>query len=180
MDARPWRPVLECDAMTSNAKAPEPVARAFRLALGRFVTGVTVVTAVTADGRSVGMTVNSFNSVSLDPPLILWSIDRAGSLYQAFVHAERFAVNVLGADQIELARRFAGAPAERFDGVAVDRGIGGVPLLKGCIACFECSTRHRYSGGDHLILVGEVERFAQKPGQELLYFGGQYGIASAL
>lgn len=166
--------------MTSKMKPQDSVARAFRLALGRFVTGITVVTTVSADGRHIGMTVNSFNSVSLDPPLILWSIDRAGSLYEAFVHADRFAVNVLGADQIDLARRFAGAPAERFEGVAIEHGLGGVPLLKGCIACFECSTRHRYSGGDHLILVGEVERFEQNPGQELLYFGGQYGVASAL
>jgi flavin reductase (DIM6/NTAB) family NADH-FMN oxidoreductase RutF len=166
--------------MTSNLKPPDSLARAFRLALGRFVTGITVVTTVAADGRDIGMTVNSFNSVSLDPPLILWSIDRAGSMYDAFAKAERFAVNVLGADQKELARRFAGLPAERFDGVAIDRGIGGVPLLQGCIACFECSTRHRYSGGDHLILVGAVERFAQSPGQELLYFGGQYGVAQAL
>ena len=166
--------------MTTNTTAPEPVARAFRLALGRFVTGVTVVTALASDKRGVGMTVNSFNSVSLDPPLVLWSIDRNGSLYDAFAEAERFAVNVLGAGQIDLARRFAGVPAERFDGVEVDHGIGGVPLLKGCIACFECITRHRHSGGDHLILVGEVERFAQRPGQELLYFGGQYGVAEAI
>jgi len=154
--------------------------RAFRLCLGRFVTGVTVITALAPDGRPVGLTVNSFNSVSLEPPLVLWSIDRRGSFYAAFAQAERFAVNVLGADQKELSRQFAGTPEDRFDGVAVAPGIGGVPLLKGCIAWFECTTRHRYDGGDHLILVGAVDRFEQRPGQELLYFGGQYGIASAI
>jgi len=161
--------------------APPPLdRRAFRLALGRFVTGVTVVTALSADGQKVGLTVNSFNSVSLDPPLILWSIDRRGSFYQAFAVAPRFAVNVLCADQMALARRFSGVPAERFDGVATLAGIDGTPLLPGCIAWFECRTRDRFDGGDHLILVGEVERFAQRPGQELLYFGGQYGVATPL
>lgn len=160
---------------------PAPVdTRAFRLCLGRFVTGVTVITALARDGRPVGLTVNSFNSVSLEPPLVLWSIDRRGTFYAAFAEAGRFAVNVLGAEQKDLSRRFAGVPDDRFDGVEIEPGQGGVPLLKGCIAWFECRTRHRYDGGDHLILVGEVDRFEQRPGQELLYFAGQYGTAAAL
>jgi flavin reductase (DIM6/NTAB) family NADH-FMN oxidoreductase RutF len=167
--------------MDQHAPAPAPVDRlSFRAALGRFVTGVTVVTALDGAGRPVGLTVNSFNSVSLDPPLILWSIDRRGSFFDAFAQAPRFAVNVLSVAQKELARRFAGNPAERFDGVACEPGLAGIPLIPDCIAWFECSTRQRVDGGDHLILVGLVERFAQSPGQELLYFGGSYGAAQAL
>ena len=163
------------------APDPKPINRsALRQVLGRFVTGVTVVTALDKGGAPVGLTVNSFNSVSLDPPLILWSIDRRGSFYQAFAEAERFAVNVLGAGQRELAKKFAGAPLGRFDGVAFDDGVAGIPLLKDCIAWFECRTRTRVDGGDHLILVGEVEKFAQNPGQELLFFAGQYGVATTL
>ncbi len=161
--------------------APAPLdQRGFRAALGRFVTGVTVVTALDRAGGPAGLTVNSFNSVSLDPPLILWSIDRRGSFFDCFARCDRFAVNVLSVGQKELAARFAGAPASRFEGVAAAPGIGGIPLLKDCIAWFECSTRQRFDGGDHLILIGLVERFAQAPGQELLYFGGDYGAATAL
>lgn len=138
------------------------------------------MTALDLVGKPVGLTVNSFNSVSLDPPLILWSIDRRGSFFDCFARCDRFAVNVLGVGQKDLASRFAGAPAHRFDGVAADPGIGGIPLLKDCIAWFECRTRERFDGGDHLILIGLVERFAQSPGQELLYFGGSYGAATAL
>lgn len=154
--------------------------RGFRAALGRFVTGVTVVTALNEAGKPVGITVNSFNSVSLDPPLILWSIDRRGTFFDCFALCDRFAVNVLSVGQKELAARFAGAPLSRFDGVDSDPGIDGIPLLKNCIAWFECRTRERFDGGDHLILIGLVERFAQAPGQELLYFGGNYGAATAL
>jgi flavin reductase (DIM6/NTAB) family NADH-FMN oxidoreductase RutF len=168
-------------AMNEHVPAPRPVDRlGFRAALGRFVTGVTVVTALDAAGKPVGLTVNSFNSVSLDPPLVLWSIDRRGSFFDAFAQAPRFAVNVLGVAQKELARRFAGNPAGRFDGVACEPGLAGIPLIADCIAWFECSTRQRVDGGDHLILVGLVERFAQGPGQELLYFAGTYGAARPL
>ena len=168
--------------MTPPRKAvpPDFSAREFRASLGMFATGVTIVTARTAAGELVGLTANSFNSVSLDPPLVLWSIDRRGSFYDAFLACDRFAVNVLGAGQRDLSRKFAGIPDERFDDVNIEPGQGGLPLLKGCIAWFECRTRHRYDGGDHLILVGEVDRFEHHPGQELLYFAGQYGIASAI
>jgi 3-hydroxy-9,10-secoandrosta-1,3,5(10)-triene-9,17-dione monooxygenase reductase component len=168
-------------AMDQHVPAPAPVDRAsFRAALGRFVTGVTVVTSLDPAGKPVGLTVNSFNSVSLDPPLVLWSIDRRGTFFDAFAQAPRFAVNVLSAAQKDLARRFAGNPAGRFQGVACEPGLAGIPLLTDCIAWFECSTRQRVDGGDHLILVGLVERFAQGPGQELLYFAGSYGAARAL
>ncbi|MGQ0675043.1 MAG: flavin reductase family protein [Rhodospirillales bacterium] len=167
--------------MDRKAPASAPLdQQGFRAALGRFVTGVTVVTALDPSGKPVGLTVNSFNSVSLDPPLVLWSIDRRGTFFGAFAAADRFAVNVLGVGQKQLARRFAGAPKGRFDGVAAEPGLDGIPLIKGCIAWFECLTRQRVDGGDHLILVGLVERFAQSPGQELLYFGGDYGAARAL
>ena len=173
--------MIEWRGMDSETPHPRPVdTRAFRLALGRFVTGITVITTLAKDGRPVGLTVNSFNSVSLDPPLVLWSIDRRGSFYDAFAGCARFAVNVLCADQRDLSRRFAGIPDERFEGVDIEPGQGGIPLLKGCIAWFECRTRHRYDGGDHLILVGEVDRFEHHPGQELLYFAGQYGVAAPL
>ncbi len=167
-------------APAAAARSPPIDQRSFRAALGRFVTGVTVVTALDGAGGPVGLTVNSFNSVSLDPPLILWSIDRRGSFFDAFAACERFAVNVLSVGQKDLAARFAGAPNGRFDGVAAEPGLDGIPLLQNCIAWFECRTRQRFDGGDHLILVGLVERFAQSPGQELLYFAGSYGAATAL
>ncbi|MBI5278857.1 MAG: flavin reductase family protein [Burkholderiales bacterium] len=147
----------------------------FRAALGMFATGVTIVTARTADGQVVGLTANSFNSVSLDPPLVLWSLSRAAGSLPAFSTGSHYAINVLAADQKALAERFALRGADRFQGVSFDEGIGGAPLLHGSAATFECFNRSRYEEGDHVIFVGEVERCSWRPGAPpLLFHGGRY------
>lgn len=148
--------------------------RDFRNALGTFATGVTVVTARAADGRPVGLAVNSFSSVSLEPPLILWSIAYSASLWEVFRAAERFAVHVLSADQAAVSDQFAGKAADRFAGIPVDAGLGDVPLLRDCMARFECRTEAQHSGGDHAILVGRVERYWYAPGPPLIFYGGRY------
>lgn len=150
--------------------------RQFRQALCQFATGVTIVTALDGEGRSIGVTANSFNTVSLDPPLVLWSIGKSAYSYPAFSRAEHFAVHVLGAGQRPLSDRFAQAATDKFAGLEVGNGLGNVPLLPGCLASFECGTEHRYEGGDHLILVGRVLRMelAQSAAQPLLFHRGRY------
>lgn len=149
--------------------------REFRRALGRFATGVTVVTARGPDGALAGLTVNSFNSVSLSPPLVLWSLGRTSPSHEIFEVASHFAVNVLGADQMELSNRFARSGAHKFDGVEWAAGQQGCPLLPRCCAWFECRVVARYPGGDHTIFIGEVEKFQHDVTREpLVYFGGEY------
>ena len=147
----------------------------FRAALGMFATGVTIVTVRSADGGLVGLTANSFNSVSLDPPLVLWSLaQRAGSM-PVFTRGSHYAINILAADQKELAQRFAMRDIDRFAGVAWREGAGGAPVLDGAVASFECANRSRYEEGDHVIFVGEVERCHHVAGAApLLFHGGRY------
>lgn len=148
---------------------------AFRETLGSFATGVTVVTALAPDGQWIGLTVSSFNTVSLDPPLILWSLSTGSPNLDAFRTATRYAVNVLAAAQQELSDRFSVRSEDRFAGVPVREGLGGVPLIAGCCAVFECVNEQRYPGGDHLIFVGRVERFAQGEARSpLIFHGGRY------
>lgn len=149
--------------------------RDFRDGLGRFATGVTVVTTMTADGP-LGITANSFASVSLDPPLILWSPARKSRRFPAFEAASHFAVHVLGSGQRDLAERFAGSGGG-FDGLAYAIGLGESPLLEGCAARFECRHEARYDGGDHLIVVGEVLRLVQADLPPLVFHrGGYHGL----
>jgi 3-hydroxy-9,10-secoandrosta-1,3,5(10)-triene-9,17-dione monooxygenase reductase component len=158
---------------------PSPLevdSRMFRSALGSFTTGVTIVTTVGEDGRDVGLTANSFNSVSLDPPMVLWSLAKESRSLQAFRASQCFAVHVLGADQEPLSRLFARRGADRFAGLAVERGVGGVPLLDGCAARFQCRTAFEYEGGDHLILVGEVVAFDHFDRQPLVFHEGGYAV----
>ena len=149
-------------------------ARAFRNALGQFATGVTIVTARGASGECVGATVSSFNSVSLDPPMVLWSLDKRAYSRTAFESSTHFAVHVLTLEQRELAERFAKRGVDKFETLLCRSGLGQVPLLAGCAACFECVTRHKYDGGDHVIFVGEVERFEHMAGLPLLFHGGAF------
>lgn len=149
-------------------------ARAFRNALGQFATGVTIVTARGASGECVGATVSSFNSVSLDPPMVLWSLDKRAYSRAAFETSTHFAVHVLTLEQWELAEQFARRGVDKFAQLQCQPGLGQVPLLAGCAACFECVTRHQYDGGDHVIFVGEVERFAHVAGSPLLFHGGAF------
>jgi flavin reductase (DIM6/NTAB) family NADH-FMN oxidoreductase RutF len=146
--------------------------RELRDALGRFATGVTVVTTMAPTGP-LGITANSFASVSLDPPLVLWSPARKSRRFPAFEAASHFAVHVLSAGQRTLAEQFAG-PGEGFCGVDYRLGFGDAPLLEGCTARFECRHEAGYDGGDHLIVVGEVLRLVHDELPPLLYHRGRY------
>ena len=150
-------------------------ARTLRDALGQFATGVTIVTTVMADGRPAGITVNSFTSVSLDPPLVLWNLGRFSANWDAFESAEHFAVNVLAIDQADLALEFAEPGKDPFTHVSYDRGKGDVPLLPGAIAQFECRLTERRDGGDHITLVGEVLAHHDHDGEPLLFHRGSFG-----
>lgn len=151
--------------------------KSFRKALGAFTTGVTIVTTRDASGKDVGLTANSFNSVSLDPPLILWSIDRKSSNYQAFMDEDHFAVHILSVNQEALSGQFARSGIERFSGVEVSRGPHNIPLLNDCSARFICKTHERYAGGDHVIIVGEVIEFDSAPVSPLVFHSGNYALA---
>jgi len=140
-----------------------------------FATGVTIVTARTAEGGFVGLTANSFNSVSLDPPLVLWSLAQAAASIPVFSAGSHYAINILGADQMDLANRFSSKHVNRFADVEFVQGAGGAPLLAGAAATFECFNRSRYQEGDHVIFVGEVERCTHRAGASpLLYHGGKF------
>lgn len=147
--------------------------KAFRRALGNFATGVTIVTAA-AGRRKAGVTANSFNSVSLDPPLVLWSIDKRSSSQEVFEQSAYFAVNILAADQIELSNRFARPQDDKFAGVEYTTGEGGTPLFADCAARFQCAKKARIDGGDHWILLGQVLVFEDFGRSPLLYHQGAY------
>jgi len=151
--------------------------RAFRTALGNFATGVTIVTTQGVTGEDVGITANSFNSVSLDPPMILWSLARKAWSLPAFLNNPYFAVHILAADQDDLSQRFATQGTSKFAGLAIERGQGNVPLLTGCAARFHCRTAFKYEGGDHIIFVGEVVAFDTGQRAPLLYHAGRYAMA---
>ena len=158
-----------------KAQPPSFSAREFRASLGMFATGVTIVTARTAEGGLIGLTANSFNSVSLEPPLVLWSLSRAAGSLPVFSAGSHYAINVLAADQKALAERFAQRDVDRWLDVTFDEGAGGAPLLRGAAATFECFNRSRYEEGDHVIFVGEVERCTHRAGASpLLFHGGRY------
>ena len=158
-----------------QAVPPDFSAADFRAALGMFATGVTIVTALTPDGRPIGLTASSFNSVSLAPPLVLWSLARSAGSLSAFATGSHYAINILSADQQDLARLFATPGANRFEGVAFTPGAGGAPRIAGAAASFECFNRSRYEEGDHVIFVGEVEHCEHRVGASpLLYHGGKF------
>ena len=145
-----------------------------RAALGRFATGVTIITCRGADGAPVGLTANSFTSLSLAPPLVLWSLRQASSSLAAFEAAEHFAINVLAETQVDLSRRFAAATTDKFaEGVWAD-GHGGAPVLSGCAAVFECRIETRQVAGDHVLFIGRVLRLADLAVAPLLFQGGHY------
>lgn len=140
-----------------------------------FATGVTIVTARAADGGLVGLTANSFNSVSLSPPLVLWSLSQAAASMATFSSGSHYAIHVLAAEQRALAERFAAKNVDRWSGVTFTEGVGGAPLLDGAVAVFECFNRSRYEEGDHVIFVGEVERCQHRAGASpLLFHGGRF------
>ena len=149
--------------------------RSFRNALGNFATGVTVVTAKGEDGTLAGVTANSFNSVSMDPALILWSLDRGSPSLRTLENASHFCVHILAEGQNDLCMKFAKSGDDKFNGVEFSEGLGGAPIFDGCLAQFECRNVVHHDGGDHVIIVGEVERFKTADGDPLIFFRGQLG-----
>ena len=155
--------------------------RAFRDCLGCFVTGITIVTSVSEDGEHVGLTVNSFNSVSLDPPMVLFSLDREAQSLPVFQSAGRFAVNVLSDQQEAHSNLFAQRNAEKWDGVAFTHGSSGCRLIEGTMAAFDCETYAQYDGGDHIIFVGKViDMRIDHNARPLVYYKGAYNSLSAV
>jgi flavin reductase (DIM6/NTAB) family NADH-FMN oxidoreductase RutF len=148
--------------------------QALRAALGRFTTGVTIVSCVDASGTPVGLTANSFNALSLEPPLVLWSLRRASPSVGAFVQATHFAINVLAESQVDLSRRFASQVPDKFaDGLWSD-GLDGVPVLAGCAAVFECERQSQQDAGDHVLFIGRVLRMTHASIAPLVFHAGHY------
>jgi flavin reductase (DIM6/NTAB) family NADH-FMN oxidoreductase RutF len=159
--------------LASGSSVIDP--RDFRTALGSYATGVTIITAAGADGKPAGLTCNSFTSVSLNPPLVLWSLVIYSQSMSVFQNASHFAVNVLGASQQALAAQFAVSTADKFAGVKWSAGLGNAPVLAGSVANFQCRTADRYYGGDHVIFLGAVEAYAYNSDEPLLFARGGYG-----
>jgi flavin reductase (DIM6/NTAB) family NADH-FMN oxidoreductase RutF len=154
--------------------APDVDPSQFRQLLGRFATGVTILTVTTSDGRPLGMTANTLASVSLRPPLISVCVDRAAEMHDAILQAREFAVNILSSPQEALARRFADQHEDRFDGVGYTLSPEGLVLLEGALAHLECERRAEYPAGDHTIVVARVIGGATADGRPLLYYRGGY------
>jgi flavin reductase (DIM6/NTAB) family NADH-FMN oxidoreductase RutF len=166
---------------SERVKAPGAQAAALRAALGQFATGVTIVTTATPEGQRVGLTANSFTSVSLDPPLVLWSLSKRSASLQIFRSAPHFAVNVLSASQQDLCDRFAQrTQTDRFEGVALAHSDHGLPVIDGALACFECSTYAQYEAGDHVVFLGRVERHRARDGDALIFRAGRMLSSAAL
>jgi flavin reductase (DIM6/NTAB) family NADH-FMN oxidoreductase RutF/DNA-binding MarR family transcriptional regulator len=168
-----------------NKRANQPIEagnpaddpRMFRRCLGQFGTGVAIIT-TRSHGQNAGVTVNSVASVSLEPPLVLWSISRGSRSYGAFQNAPGFAINILSKDQIELSRHFSSSVADKFAGVPSRYGNHDIPLLDGAVAHLECSREAAYDGGDHVIMIGHVSRISRYGGDPLLFVQGRYVVAA--
>ena len=162
-----------------NIRSPSATVRDFdsahfRQALSQFATGVTVITTRLPDGSFRGLTASSFNSVSLDPPLVLWSLGEGANSMPVFSGNSHYVINVLGAEQAALAERFARRHEKPFEGVEYELSRTGQPILKGAVAWFECHNRSRYPEGDHVIFVGEVEDCEVHPQSPLVFHNGQF------
>jgi flavin reductase (DIM6/NTAB) family NADH-FMN oxidoreductase RutF len=149
-------------------------AQHLRQALGRFATGVTVITTCAPSGKLEGLTANSFSSVSLDPPLVLWSLRRTAASLPSFQDSGCFAVNVLASAQLELAKHFARPSHDKFDRVSFTSGHGGCPILDAALATFECSLETATGGGDHVIFIGRVHHAICRDGEPLIFSAGRY------
>ena len=171
MSSTPPTTAQAVDPVDATPFTPEE----FRAALGQFTTGVTIVTARDAEGRLVGLTANSFNSVSLTPPLVLWSLARYSTSMPGFLGAQHYAINVLAGDQRPLAERFARKGIDRFDGAPWRPGLTGAPVIDGAVAVFECTHRHHLDAGDHVIFVGQVAHCRRRVGaRPLVFHGGRF------
>ena len=158
-----------------SGRVPAFTDREFRDALAQFATGVAIICAPGPADRFVGFTANSFNSVSLDPPLVVWSLNRRATSLAAFEGAAHYAINVLAHDQTDLARRFSRPHADRFAGVDYRLGNAGVPLIAGCVAWFECHHHARHRAGDHVLFIGAVETCGRRKGAGLVFHHGRFG-----
>lgn len=145
-----------------------------RAAFGQFATGVTVVTTLAGDGERIGVTANSFTSLSMDPPLVLWCPGRHLRSLPAFEEASHFTINVLASDQQHLSRQFATGASDKFDGVLLRDGVAGIPVLEGTLATFECETVARHEAGDHVIFIGQIRHYAHAAAAPLVFHGGSY------
>ena len=166
-------PADPANELASDNSAIDP--RDFRNALGTYGTGVTIVTATAADGKPYGVTCNSFASVSLNPPLVLWSLGMFSQGLTIFQNASHFTVNVLNVSQQELALKFAKSSGDKFNGVEWTPGLGNAPILAGSVASFQCRAVNRYYGGDHVIFLGAVEAYAYSKQEPLLFARGGFG-----
>ena len=153
-------------------------AREIRKCFGKFATGITVITALAPDGTKIGLTVNSFSSLSLDPPMILWSLDKRSNSVDALKTAPYFAVNVLASNQMDISNNFASPSDEKFAGVDLIDSEYDLPLLSDTVAYLECKNTGTHEGGDHLIFIGEVVNFKIGNKKPLLYANGQYAVAA--
>ena len=162
--------------MQSTAATFDP--KDFRRALGMFGTGVTIVTTRAENGEPVGITANSFNSVSLEPPMVLWSLAKNARSLPVFQNADTWNVHILSNEQEALSNRFARAGEDKFSGLPLDSEEAHAPLLQDCSARFQCKTAFQYDGGDHIIFVGEVTGYDANPHPPLLYVTGGYALAS--
>ncbi|WP_027551025.1 flavin reductase family protein [Bradyrhizobium sp. Cp5.3] len=179
MNDLPKQPAVR-DPANEFASDSSPIdPRDFRNALGTYATGVTIITAAAPDGRPYGLTCNSFASVSLNPPLVLWSLVVYSSSLTVFQNASHFTVNVLGASQQALANKFAKSADDKFAGVDWTPGLGNAPVLAESIANFQCRSVNRYYGGDHVIFLGAVEAYAYNSKEQLLFARGTYGRFTA-
>jgi flavin reductase (DIM6/NTAB) family NADH-FMN oxidoreductase RutF len=145
-----------------------------RKALGTFGTGVTVVTTLSRDKENIGVTANSFSSVSLDPAIVLWSLKKHSPSLQAFDDSGRFAVNVLTLEQMALSKRFASPIPNKFNTLEITQGLEGLPILRDCAAVFECKTIERLNFGDHILFLGEVQAYQHSHHQTLMFCRGKY------
>ncbi|MCB1845748.1 MAG: flavin reductase [Halioglobus sp.] len=159
--------------MSAASRLPAEDLRGYRAALGAFATGVAVVTA-RVDEQLLGMTINSFTSVSLDPPLVLWSVGDRASNFDALCSAERFAIHILAADQRGVSDRFAQSSGDKYAGLDWQMDDAQVPCIAACLARFRCRRFEVYPGGDHRIILGEVESFSSTSGDPLMFVQGQY------
>jgi flavin reductase (DIM6/NTAB) family NADH-FMN oxidoreductase RutF len=173
MAIKPQQPTEHGNELASDSSSIDP--RDFRNALGSYATGVTVITAAAEDGTLAGLTCNSFASVSLNPPLVLWSLVTYSPSMSVFQNASHFAINVLGASQQALAKQFATPSGDKFAGVSWRPGLGNAPVLANAVATFECRNADRYYGGDHVIFLGAVESYAYNRTEPLLFAQGRFG-----
>ena len=145
-----------------------------RRVMGHFATGVTIITTVSKDGVPFGLTANAFTSVSLDPPLLLISVDKKAESFPHFEESKAFTVNILGDEQESLSRKFAVSGGDKFQGVAYRMGANGVPILEGTLAYLECKLYAVYDGGDHTLFLGEIEQAETREVKPLIFYRGGY------